>query len=198
MAGRREARFQPTQAVGKQLGAYPAATEKVSPPPRRGYSHPTIATARAGCHGRGIVAIHTGVSMNQALMRSSDGKIAGVCGGLAQWLGVDPTALRVVWLLGTCCTAIFPGFALYVLLWIMMPGPDSGAYSSGHLGLSDKHSMVAGVCGGFADWLGWDPSLVRIFYIVFSICSAAFPGVVAYVLLWLLMSRKDETQGSST
>jgi phage shock protein PspC (stress-responsive transcriptional regulator) len=135
--------------------------------------------------------------MNQALVRSSDAKIAGVCGGLARWLDVSPTALRVVWLLATFFTVIFPGLALYVLLWIMMPGPNSGAHSTGHLGLSNDHSMIAGVCGGFADWLGWDPTLVRIFYVVFSVCSVAFPGIVVYVLLWLLMSRADEAPRSS-
>lgn len=135
--------------------------------------------------------------MNQALVRSSDMKVAGVCGGLAQWLDVSPTALRVGWLLATCCTVFFPGLVLYVLLWIMMPGPNSGAHSTGYLALSDDHSMIAGVCGGFADWLGWDPGLVRISYVVFSICSVAFPGVVVYVVLWLLMSRADEAPRSS-
>lgn len=135
--------------------------------------------------------------MNYALVRSSDAKVAGVCGGLAQWLDVEPGILRAVWLLATFFTAIFPGFILYFLLWMMMPGPNSGAYSTGYLGLSREHSMIAGVCGGFADWLGWDPTMVRIFYVVFSICSAAFPGIVAYVVLWLLMSRTDEPQRSS-
>ena len=63
--------------------------------------------------------------------------------------------------------------------------------------MSNDHSMIAGVCGGFADWLGWDPTLVRIFYVVFSACSVAFPGIVVYVLLWLLMSRADEAPRSS-
>ena len=47
--------------------------------------------------------------------------------------------------------------------------------------------MIAGVCGGFAEWLGWDVTLVRILYIVGSILSAAFPGLLAYVILWIVM-----------
>jgi phage shock protein PspC (stress-responsive transcriptional regulator) len=49
--------------------------------------------------------------------------------------------------------------------------------------------MIAGVCGGIAEWLGWDPTLVRILYIVVSIASVAFPGMIAYVVLWALMPK---------
>jgi phage shock protein PspC (stress-responsive transcriptional regulator) len=47
--------------------------------------------------------------------------------------------------------------------------------------------MIAGVCGGLADWLGWDPSLVRILYVLLSILSVAFPGILVYIVLWILM-----------
>ena len=49
------------------------------------------------------------------------------------------------------------------------------------------NSMLAGVCGGLADWLGWDPTLVRLLYVLVSIFSAAFPGMVVYIILWLVM-----------
>lgn len=49
--------------------------------------------------------------------------------------------------------------------------------------------MIGGVCGGIADWLGWDPTLVRILYIVVSIMSVAFPGILAYLILWIVMPR---------
>jgi phage shock protein PspC (stress-responsive transcriptional regulator) len=47
--------------------------------------------------------------------------------------------------------------------------------------------MIAGVCGGLAEWLGWDPTLVRVLYVVGSILSAAFPGLLVYILLWIFM-----------
>jgi phage shock protein PspC (stress-responsive transcriptional regulator) len=47
--------------------------------------------------------------------------------------------------------------------------------------------MIAGVCGGLADWLGWDPTVLRIVYVAVSILSAAFPGILAYIILWILM-----------
>ena len=54
---------------------------------------------------------------------------------------------------------------------------------------SRKHKMIAGVCGGIAEWLGWDPTVVRIVYVLVSILSAAFPGIIVYVGLWILMPR---------
>jgi phage shock protein PspC (stress-responsive transcriptional regulator) len=57
---------------------------------------------------------------------------------------------------------------------------------------SRKHKMIAGVCGGIADWLGWDPTLVRILYVVVSFVSAAFPGILAYLVLWLIMPKAPE------
>ncbi len=50
-------------------------------------------------------------------------------------------------------------------------------------------AMIAGVCGGLARWLGWDPTIVRLLYVLLSIASAAFPGVLVYLLLWLIMPR---------
>jgi phage shock protein C len=52
---------------------------------------------------------------------------------------------------------------------------------------SQKHRMLAGVCGGLADWLGWDPTMVRALYVVVSIVSAGFPGILVYVILWIAM-----------
>ena len=47
--------------------------------------------------------------------------------------------------------------------------------------------ILGGVCGGIAEWLGWDPTLVRILYVIVSIASVAFPGILAYLVLWLIM-----------
>ncbi len=56
---------------------------------------------------------------------------------------------------------------------------------------SRRHRMIAGVCGGLAAWLGWNPTLVRLIYVVGSIASVAFPGILVYVILWLVMPEGD-------
>lgn len=56
---------------------------------------------------------------------------------------------------------------------------------------SRQHRMLAGVCGGIADWLGWSPTLVRVLYVIISTASIAVPGILLYLLLWLLMPNAD-------
>jgi phage shock protein PspC (stress-responsive transcriptional regulator) len=47
--------------------------------------------------------------------------IAGVCGGLARWLGWDSTAVRVLYVLISILSAAFPGFLVYIILALVMP-----------------------------------------------------------------------------
>lgn len=57
---------------------------------------------------------------------------------------------------------------------------------------SNRNKMIAGVCGGLAEWLDMDPTVVRVLYILVSILSAAFPGVIAYIVLMFLMPPPEQ------
>ena len=57
------------------------------------------------------------------------------------------------------------------------------------LQLSNRHKIIAGVCGGIAEWVGWDPTFVRLLYILVSVLSVAFPGIIVYIILWAIMPR---------
>ncbi len=59
--------------------------------------------------------------------------------------------------------------------------------------LRSRDRMIAGVCGGLAAWLGWDPTLVRILYVVVSIFSAGFPGLLVYIVAWIVMPEEPAT-----
>ena len=52
--------------------------------------------------------------------------------------------------------------------------------------------MIAGVCAGIAHELGWPARRTRIVYVLLSILSAAFPGILVYVLLWFVMPKSNE------
>jgi phage shock protein PspC (stress-responsive transcriptional regulator) len=52
--------------------------------------------------------------------------------------------------------------------------------------------MIAGVIGGIAHRFGWSSTLLRVLYVVFSIASAAFPGALVYLLLWLLIPNEAD------
>lgn len=56
---------------------------------------------------------------------------------------------------------------------------------------SRSDRMIAGVCGGLAHFFGLSPTNVRILYAVVSVVSAAFPGIIVYLILWLLMPLED-------
>lgn len=47
--------------------------------------------------------------------------------------------------------------------------------------------MIAGVCGGLAEFLGWEATVVRGLYVFLSVISAAFPGILMYLVLWWVM-----------
>ncbi len=57
---------------------------------------------------------------------------------------------------------------------------------------SRQDKMIAGVCGGIAEWLGWDPTVVRLSYVLLSILSAAFPGLLVYLILWLVTPQAED------
>jgi phage shock protein C len=59
------------------------------------------------------------------LTRSRDKMIAGVCAGIAEYFGWDVTLFRVVFVIVSILSVAFPGIAVYVILWIVMPKPDS-------------------------------------------------------------------------
>jgi phage shock protein C len=62
---------------------------------------------------------------HKRLMRSStDKKIGGVCAGLADYFDMDPTVIRVIWLLLLICAGT--GLLAYVILWIVLPLAPGG------------------------------------------------------------------------
>ena len=60
------------------------------------------------------------------------------------------------------------------------------------LSRSRDDRMIAGVVGGIAARFGWNANLLRIVYVVVSIASAAFPGILVYLLLWLLIPNEAD------
>lgn len=55
---------------------------------------------------------------------------------------------------------------------------------------SRSDRMIAGVLGGIAQRFGWSSTLLRAIFVIVSIASAAFPGILVYLILWLLMPEE--------
>ncbi|MFY0689811.1 MAG: PspC domain-containing protein [Cyclobacteriaceae bacterium] len=59
--------------------------------------------------------------MTNRLTRSNDRLLGGVCAGLAEYFELDPTLVRVAYLLVSLLSAAFPGVLVYIILWVVMP-----------------------------------------------------------------------------
>jgi phage shock protein C len=61
----------------------------------------------------------------------------------------------------------------------------------GRIQRSRRNSMIAGVCAGIAQHFGWSTNATRVAYVLLSIFSAAFPGIIVYLILWLVLPLED-------
>ena len=131
------------------------------------------------------------------LMRSTtDGKIAGVCAGIADYLEVDVVFIRAAWVvLSIVPGAIIGGVLAYLAAWFVMPeavGPASVTLER-RLTRSATDRKIAGICGGLAEYFGVDATAVRLLWCVLSIlCGAVVGGVIAYVVAWFIIPRSPE------
>lgn len=53
-----------------------------------------------------------------------------------------------------------------------------------------RNGLIGGVCAGLAAALGWTPTRVRILYVLVSVLSAAFPGILVYLILWVVIPKQ--------
>jgi phage shock protein C len=123
----------------------------------------------------------------------TDGKIAGVCAGLADYFDVDVVLVRAAWVvLSIVPGAIIGGVLAYLAAWLVMPEATEPA-SAPHgrrLTQSANDRKIAGICGGLAEYFGVDATAVRLLWVVVSIlCGAIVGGVIAYGVAWLIIPR---------
>lgn len=56
---------------------------------------------------------------------------------------------------------------------------------------SRSDRWIAGVVAGLAEYIGMDVTLARVLYVLISIFSAAFPGILVYIILWILIPQEE-------
>ena len=121
----------------------------------------------------------------------AEGKLGGVCAGLARYVDTDPTVVRLAWIM----LSVVPGFVIggliaYAAAWVLLPvdRADASAIGVRRLQRSSADRKVAGVCGGLADYFGVDSTLVRVAAIVLAIYPGAIIcGVLVYLIAWFVM-----------
>ena len=50
--------------------------------------------------------------------------------------------------------------------------------------------MIAGICGGLAEYFNLDVSIIRILFVVLTIFTAAFPGILVYIIMWIVVPEQ--------
>jgi phage shock protein PspC (stress-responsive transcriptional regulator) len=123
----------------------------------------------------------------------TNGTIAGVCAGLADYFEVDVVFMRAAWVvLSIVPGCVIGGVLAYLAAWLLIPeGTDGVTVAPGRrLTRSTTDKRIAGVCGGLAEYFGVDATPVRLLWVILSILGGAvIGGVIAYALAWLIIPR---------
>lgn len=135
--------------------------------------------------------------------KSSSGKIAGVCAGIADYLDADVTLIRLVWVVLSVVPGGFVGgIVAYIAAWVIMPDSSTSAeLDSGapRLTRSTADRKIAGVCGGLAEYLKVDSTLVRLVWAILTVVPGAIVlGVVAYLLAWFIIPNSPAPHAAIT
>ncbi len=137
------------------------------------------------------------------LARSRAGKIAGVCEGIADYVGVDPTFIRLLWVILSVMPGILIGGVIaYLLAWLVMPeGPAVAApvQPRSKIYRSTGDRKVGGVCGGLAEYFGVDATPIRLLWLILSVLPGAIVGgLVVYVVAWIVIPKAPMPALSAT
>jgi phage shock protein PspC (stress-responsive transcriptional regulator) len=134
--------------------------------------------------------------------RSAEGRLGGVCAGIAEYLRVDVTLVRLAWIiLSIVPGGIFGGIVAYVAAWIVMPD-DTVARgqtpaSSRRLTRSVSDRKIAGVCGGLAAYFAVDATIVRLAWAILTIVPGAVVlGIAAYAVAWVIVPEAGAASSS--
>jgi phage shock protein PspC (stress-responsive transcriptional regulator) len=126
----------------------------------------------------------------------AEGKVAGVCAGIANYFDVDVVLVRAAWVVFSIVPgAVIGGLLAYIAAWLVIP-EDTGeapVARGPRLMRSRTDSKIAGVCGGLAEYFGVDATPIRLLWVILSIlCGAVIGGVVAYLIAWVIIPKRSD------
>jgi len=61
---------------------------------------------------------------------------------------------------------------------------------------SSKQRMVAGICGGLAEYFDMDVNIMRLLFVAISLLSVLFPMVIFYIIAWIIVPEKEKSKKS--
>src|SRR5262245_51813234 len=126
---------------------------------------------------------------------STQGRVAGVCAGIAQYFNADVSLVRLAWvILSVVPGGLIGGLVAYLAAWAVMPDASGSVIEANpatrRLTRSTTDWKVAGVCGGVAEYLAIDSTAVRLAWIVLTIVPGAIVlGIAAYLVAWFIVPK---------
>lgn len=133
-------------------------------------------------------------AMNRKLYCSPDKKLLGVCGGIADYMNVDPTVVRIIVALVAIYTTGVPVLLIYLIAGLIIPKAPENYYqmfNNTAPRITKGHSkMVAGVCSGFAEKFGCDTTIVRLVFVLLVLLAGT--GLVAYITCAIIMPQPND------
>jgi phage shock protein C len=134
------------------------------------------------------------LSRRRRLVRlPAHGKLGGVCAGIAEYLDADVTLVRLVWvILSIVPGGMIGGIVAYVAALFIVPVSSAAAAPRARVTRSAVDRKIAGVCGGLAEYLEVDSTVVRLVWAVLTIVPGAIVlGVAAYLVAWFIVPERS-------
>lgn len=123
-------------------------------------------------------------------LKKENKKIAGVCSGIADYFDIDPTLVRLIWVLLFICFGF--GLIMYVAAMLVMPKedtPNESVEAKKLYRLKDDRK-IAGVCSGFGEYFDIDPTFVRLAWLIATLCYGI--GALAYLIAIIIIPNKPQ------
>jgi len=133
------------------------------------------------------------MKVNKVLYRDTkNGKIAGVCSGLSEYLDVDVSLIRLIWIIFTIFGGA--GIFLYIIAALIIPRKPENEVEiivdeedDNRLTRDMDNAVIFGVCAGIAKHFKMDVSVVRIIFLLMGLYFAS--GIFLYIVLALILPK---------
>jgi phage shock protein PspC (stress-responsive transcriptional regulator) len=137
-----------------------------------------------------------GTPQRRLVRLPEEGRIGGVCAGIAAYFDTDVTLIRLAWIILSIAPGLLLGGVIaYAVCWVVVPEAGPGErqiYRGTRLTRSVTDRQIAGVCGGLAEYLRVDPTIVRIVSVVLAVYPGALiGGVIAYLIGWFIIPESQ-------
>ena len=131
-------------------------------------------------------------SPKRLFRKSAAGRIAGVCAGIADYFDTDVTLVRLAWVVLSIVPGGFiGGLVAYIAAWAIVPDasvPADVDATVHRLTRSTVDRKVAGVCGGLAEYMHADSTVVRLVWAILTVVPGCIVlGIFAYLVAWFII-----------